>query len=105
MEANIPDSVDSLSKSDRRRARILQMLMSGTTAQIRDLAAELRVSLMTVHRDLAELEKEGLVRRLRGAVSAEKSLLFESSRSTGILLGRFPSLPNSNHVHQGKSVC
>jgi len=79
IEPTIPDSVDSLSKSDRRRARILQILMSGTTAQIRDLADELRVSLMTVHRDLAELEKEGLVRRLRGAVSAEKSLLFESS--------------------------
>ncbi len=79
MEPNISHSVVSLSKAERRRARILQILMSGTTAQIRDLAAELRVSLMTVHRDLAELEKEGLVRRLRGAVSAEKSLLFESS--------------------------
>ncbi|MBB5751434.1 DeoR/GlpR family DNA-binding transcription regulator [Prosthecomicrobium pneumaticum] len=79
MDSNIPDDGESLSKSERRRTRILQMLMSGATAQIRDLAEALGVSLMTVHRDLAALEKEGLVRRLRGAVSAEKSLLFESS--------------------------
>ncbi|MBN8999182.1 MAG: DeoR/GlpR transcriptional regulator [Rhizobiales bacterium] len=79
MDSNNSETGEALSKSERRRARILQTLMSGATAQIRDLADTLGVSLMTVHRDLAELEKEGLVRRLRGAVSAEKSLLFESS--------------------------
>ncbi|MCX5516320.1 DeoR family transcriptional regulator [Kaistia algarum] len=79
MNANELETSEALSKSERRRARILQILMSGATSQIRDLAEALGVSLMTVHRDLAELEKEGLVRRLRGAVSAEKSLLFESS--------------------------
>ena len=79
VEDNISDGAEPLSKSERRRSRILQILMSGATVQIRDLAEQLGVSLMTVHRDLAELEKEGLVRRLRGAVSAEKSLLFESS--------------------------
>ena len=79
VETNISEDAAPLSKSERRRSRILQVLMGGATAQIRDLAELLGVSLMTVHRDLAELEKEGLVRRLRGAVSAEKSLLFESS--------------------------
>ena len=79
MDSNISDPQQPLSKAERRRERILQILMSGTTALIRDLADQLRVSLMTVHRDLNELEREGLVRRVRGAVSAEKSLLFESS--------------------------
>ncbi|WP_198672239.1 DeoR/GlpR family DNA-binding transcription regulator [Pseudogemmobacter bohemicus] len=79
MESNISDPQKPLSKAERRRERILQILMSGSTTVIRDLAEELRVSLMTVHRDLYELEREGLVRRVRGAVSAEKSLLFESS--------------------------
>ncbi|MDB5660530.1 MAG: DeoR/GlpR transcriptional regulator [Cypionkella sp.] len=79
MEDNNPNADDSLSKSERRRVRILQTLMNGAASQIRDLAEDLGVSLMTIHRDLMELEKEGLVRRLRGSVSAEKSLLFESS--------------------------
>lgn len=81
MTSDGPDHGRSLSKSERRRSRILDLLMSGETVQIRDLADQLSVSLMTVHRDLSGLEKEGLVRRLRGAVSAEKSLLFESSYS------------------------
>ncbi len=79
VEPNSFDGHGALSKSERRRAQILQTLMSGATAQIRELADDLGVSVMTIHRDLADLEKEGLVRRLRGAVSAEKSLLFESS--------------------------
>jgi len=79
MEHNIFDPGVPSSKAERRRQRIIQILMSGSSAQIRELADLLGVSLMTVHRDLAELEKEGLVRRLRGVVSAEKSLLFESS--------------------------
>lgn len=69
----------SASKAERRRSRIIQTLMSGASVSIRDLSETLGVSLMTVHRDLAMLENEGLVRRLRGSVSAEKSLLFESS--------------------------
>lgn len=76
---NISESDPSPSKAERRRQRIIQTLMGGNSAAICDLADALGVSLMTVHRDLAALEKEGLVRRLRGSVSAEKSLLFESS--------------------------
>ncbi len=59
--------------------KILQLLMEGSSVQIKDLADMLDVSLMTVHRDLNHLDREGLVRRVRGSVSAEKSLLFESS--------------------------
>lgn len=78
-EYNKSDPDALLSKAERRRAQIIQTLMNGASAPIRGLAETLGVSLMTVHRDLAELEREGLVRRLRGSVSAEKSLLFESS--------------------------
>ncbi|WP_337182464.1 DeoR/GlpR family DNA-binding transcription regulator [Shinella sp.] len=73
------DADAASSKAERRRTKIIQVLMSGSSILIRDLAEMLDVSLMTIHRDLSVLEKEGLVRRLRGSVSAEKSLLFESS--------------------------
>lgn len=80
MDHNNPDAATpALSKAERRRMRIIQALMTGASVSIRDLAETLNVSLMTAHRDLAALEREGLVRRLRGSVSAEKSLLFESS--------------------------
>lgn len=79
VDHNNSESEITPSKAERRRQRIIQALMSGSSVAIRDLAESLGVSLMTVHRDLAALEKDGLVRRLRGSVSAEKSLLFESS--------------------------
>lgn len=68
-----------LSKADQRRAEIIRILMESSSVQIKDLAGMLDVSLMTVHRDLNDLQNQGLVRRIRGTVSAEKSMLFESS--------------------------
>jgi DeoR/GlpR family transcriptional regulator of sugar metabolism len=53
--------------------------MGGQQVQIKEIAEKLEVSLMTIHRDLAELEQNGAITRVRGAVSAEKSVLFESS--------------------------
>ena len=67
------------SKAERRRAEIMRVLMDGGSVQIKDLAERLDVSLMTVHRDLNDLQEQGLVRRVRGSVSAEKTMLFESS--------------------------
>jgi len=67
------------SKSDRRRADIMRILMDGDSTQIKDLAERLGVNLMTIHRDLNDLQEQGLVRRVRGSVSAEKTMLFESS--------------------------
>ncbi len=66
-------------KADHRHAEIMKLLMAGGLTQVRDLAETLNVSQMTIHRDLRELHEQGLVRRVRGAVSAEKSMLFESS--------------------------
>ena len=68
-----------LSKTDQRRAEIIRLLMESASVQIKDLVSRLDVSLMTIHRDLNDLQNQGLVRRIRGSVSAEKSMLFESS--------------------------
>lgn len=67
------------SKAEQRRAEIIRMLSDGSTFQIKDLAQSLDVSLMTIHRDLSFLQEQGFVRRMRGVVSAEKSMLFESN--------------------------
>lgn len=53
--------------------------MDGDPVQIKDLADSLDVSLMTIHRDLNDLKASGVIRQVRGSVSAEKSVLFESS--------------------------
>jgi len=68
-----------LSKTEKRRSQIMRILMESGSAQIKELAENLQVSLMTIHRDLNDLQDQGLVRRIRGSVSAEKSMLFESS--------------------------
>ena len=67
------------SRVGRRQARILDLLMDGNPVQIKDLADSLGVSLMTIHRDLSDLKASGVIRQVRGSVSAEKSVLFESS--------------------------
>jgi DeoR/GlpR family transcriptional regulator of sugar metabolism len=66
-------------KQEKRRSEILRILLDEREVPIKDLAGRLDVSQMTVHRDLNALQDQGFVRRLRGAVTAEKSMLFESS--------------------------
>jgi DeoR/GlpR family transcriptional regulator of sugar metabolism len=73
------DPLGPSSKTEKRRSEIIRILMENGSAQIKDLSETLNVSLMTIHRDLNDLQNQGLVRRIRGSVSAEKSMLFESS--------------------------
>lgn len=68
-----------MSKAELRHSAIVKILMESDRTQIKDLAEILKVSLMTIHRDLNTLQSKGLVRRVRGSVSAERSLVFESS--------------------------
>lgn len=57
--------------STERRARLLEILAQDGSIRLDPAAATLGVSAMTVRRDLDDLEREGLVRRVRGgAVSA-----------------------------------
>lgn len=63
----------------RRQGRIAEHVVQHGSVAIKDLAEHFEVSLITIHRDLDELERQGIIRKLRGYVTAEPSSLFDSS--------------------------
>lgn len=64
---------------DARRQIITEYVLDHSTATAAELAELTGVSLMTVHRDLDELARLGVLRKFRGGVSALPSSVFESS--------------------------
>lgn len=72
--------IDNSAQTPRaRRDRIRDRVLELGSARIEDLATELDVSPMTIHRDLDRLAEQGWLRKVRGAATAEQSALFESS--------------------------
>ncbi|WP_191058894.1 DeoR/GlpR family DNA-binding transcription regulator [Geminicoccus harenae] len=65
-------------KSSARRQRIIDALMEQGSVQVDDLATSLRVSRMTIHRDLDMLESDGIVCKVRGGATIQSNTLFES---------------------------
>ncbi|MFF2652266.1 DeoR/GlpR family DNA-binding transcription regulator [Streptomyces sp. NPDC058045] len=64
---------------DQRRQTITQHVLAHGTATVAELSELTGVSVMTVHRDLDELARRGVLRRFRGGVSALPSTVFESN--------------------------
>ena len=73
----MPESTKSTPAS--RQQLILQQVARGGSARVEELAAKLGVSEMTVYRDIAELEKSGLVQLDRKEITAVESSLIEAS--------------------------
>lgn len=65
-------------KRDDRRQRIIDMLVEEGNVSLDEFARRFDVSKMTIHRDLDDLETEGLLRKLRGGATIESSAQFES---------------------------
>ena len=65
-------------KRDDRRQQILDALVRNGEVQLDELAESFGVSKMTIHRDLDDLEGEGLLRRIRGGATIEPGSQFES---------------------------
>lgn len=64
---------------EQRRQAILDHVIEVGTARIDDLTARFGVSLMTVHRDLDDLDERRLLRKLRGKVEAYPALTVETA--------------------------
>ncbi|MEJ2871262.1 DeoR/GlpR family DNA-binding transcription regulator [Actinomycetospora sp. OC33-EN08] len=61
-----------------RQQRIVDHVLAAGSASATELVELTGVSLMTVHRDVDELVRRGLVRKYRGGVSAQPTSVFES---------------------------
>lgn len=69
---------DRRGPSQRRRELSEHVLAEGTVSAS-DLAERFGVSLMTIYRDIDELEREGILRKVRGGVTVQPSGVFESN--------------------------
>ncbi len=67
------------SRPAQRQADIAEYVVGHGSVSATELAEVFGVSLMTIHRDLFELERQGVVRKHRGGVSAQPSSVFESN--------------------------
>ena len=70
---------EELLSGRQRLDQVRQYVLANQSASPAELARRFGVSVMTVHRDLAELEHQGVVRRFRGGVTAQPSAVFESN--------------------------
>lgn len=76
------DPVPSDPRQSRQFARqreITTAVVTQGSVRIEELAERFNISLMTVHRDLDELESRGILRKTRGVATALSTSLVESS--------------------------
>ena len=67
------------SRQQARQQAIAEAVMSEGAIRIETLAERFDISVMTAHRDLDELESQGLLRKSRGVATAMATSLIESS--------------------------
>lgn len=62
-----------------RQARITELVLDSGSVSAQDLSETFGVSVMTIHRDLDELQRQGVLRKARGIATAQPSGTFESN--------------------------
>ncbi|GIL30676.1 DeoR/GlpR family DNA-binding transcription regulator [Actinocatenispora comari] len=73
------DAPTERNRPAQRQTEIAEHVLQHGSVAAADLAEMFHVSLMTIHRDLDELERQGVVRKYRGGVSSQPSSVFESN--------------------------
>ncbi len=68
----------NLYRQVQRQDWITRVVLEHGSVTIDDLVAHFKVSRMTVHRDLDDLERQGVLRKVRNGATAQPSSLFES---------------------------
>ena len=81
MDGEVVGSVrdDGERRQFHRQDRIAELILKQSFVAAKDLAELYGVSLMTIHRDLDELEARGVLRKVRGGATPQPSSLFESN--------------------------
>jgi len=96
------------STRQQRLDAILESLVADEQASPQQLAARFGVSLMTVHRDLDELQARGFVRKFRGGVDVARTGSFEIvaalRRRIGVAQKRAIAAAAARLVAPGQSV-
>jgi DeoR family transcriptional regulator of aga operon len=67
--------------SEERGRQILEEVLRKGEAQVEALAKQLKVSTMTIRRDLTRLEEQGLLRRTHGGAATLEPLMYEPLRA------------------------
>lgn len=91
-----------------RQSRITELVLSTGSVSAQELAETFGVSVMTIHRDLDELQRQGVLRKARGIATAQPSGTFESNveyrAKANIEAKRLIAQHASRHVEPGMSV-
>ncbi len=80
--SRVETQVTSRPHTSGRSARwhdMAEQIVRQGSASVTELAESFGVSVMTVHRDLDELERQGMVRKVRGGATAQASNVWESN--------------------------
>jgi DeoR/GlpR family transcriptional regulator of sugar metabolism len=95
-------------KGADRRDAIADHIQSVGYARVEELAERFGISRMTVHRHVDALTKQGVVRKLHGAVTVQPSGLYESAfrfrQTLAVAEKRALARAALNHVEAGQAI-
>jgi DeoR/GlpR family transcriptional regulator of sugar metabolism len=91
-----------------RQAHITDLVLRRGSVSAQELAETFAVSVMTIHRDLDELQRQGVLRKARGVATAQPSGTFESNveyrAKANLEAKRLIAQHAARHLEPGMSV-